>query len=183
MSRNSLKVLHVLHRFPPRSLGGTEINVYLLARAQGVSEDVKVAYPFGSHPAGSSSFPFDTFKAVGFPLPSGFIFQKLWESLPENGVGRREAAALLDRVRPDVIHVHHLQGCPPSLVDLAQDRGILVFFRQRETLAKPEGRPWKARCSPSTARSSEGLFEGRRTMPRQPAPRPPSDRYTSNPAA
>lgn len=58
-----------------------------------------------------------------------------------------DQAAFLDKIRPDVLHVHTLMGLPADLLRLAKDRGVRIVFSAhdyygicpRATLVDPTG--------------------------------------------
>lgn len=113
-----MKVLLVVHGWPPLSVGGTGLVVGGLARAlQELGDDVHIV-----HPGASAE-----------PLTPGVHFHPLrrpparrWAS----AWSRRspELDQLLDQQRFDVVHIHHLSGLPLTLPRQARATGARVVW-------------------------------------------------------
>lgn len=124
-----MRVLVVSHRFPPRSHAGTE--VYALEAAKRIAA------------RGHDVHVLAAWKEVS--LRHGARLERVHEGLPvvefvdnlfdDNFRATWDRPALdqrlgaeLDRVRPDLVHVHHLMYLSTGLLDEAHRRGIPVVF-------------------------------------------------------
>jgi len=114
----TLKVLMVVHAWPPEQAGGTGLVVGNLAtalQAQGV--EVTVAHP---GPGGGSVWR--GVAVEGVPVPRGLGWAAGWRH------STHAARELLDRLQPDVVDIHHLSGWPLSLPLLARAQGARVVM-------------------------------------------------------
>ena len=123
-----LKVLQVIHGYPMRYNAGSEVYTQGLAQAL----------------AGAARGP--RFHQAGERLPAGIRCTEGQPTRPRPGITlhvinmarardgyRHQAvddafASVLDEVRPDVVHIGHLNHLSTSLVFAAKDRGVPVVF-------------------------------------------------------
>lgn len=105
------RVLHVLHHPPYGTLGGIELHVRDLTQEMGDLENF-CAYPEEGR---LQAVPI----VRGAPLPPVFRGQ---------GNDAAAFAALLDAVRPDLAHVHHVSAIGPEIVWLCRERGVRVVL-------------------------------------------------------
>jgi glycosyltransferase involved in cell wall biosynthesis len=120
----TLRLLLVVHRFPPHSLAGTEIYTYALAqelRQRG--HKIRVVYP--EHDAAR---------------PQGALVDDVYEGLPvtrlnihpsedfENQFNNKKVATAFGRylecVEVDLVHIHHLIGFSASIVSVLSRQSI-----------------------------------------------------------
>ncbi len=124
-----LKILHLLHGFPPEHDGGTELYVARLAGALADhGEDVVIA-------AGSYTDQYDGF-TEGPATMEGVrvlrvsqrgLYAERWDRGDAPQV-ELEVRALLERERPDVVHVHHWIRLTRVLADCVRAAGIPVVL-------------------------------------------------------
>ena len=126
-----MRVLLVAHGLPPEGRGGTEMYVDAFARrlrARGQDEVFVLA---------RENRPDRPEYAVRREARDGvemttinhtFRDAATVEAAYRNPVIDRLAAAVLDEVRPDIVHVHHLTGLSIDVVDEVARRGIPVIF-------------------------------------------------------
>ena len=124
-----MRILVVTHRFPPRSFAGTEVYALEAARrvaARGHEVHVLSAWKEVSLRHGARlQRTFDGLPVVEF-VDNLFDdnFRATWDR-PELDT---RLGAELDRVQPDLVHVHHLLYLSTGLLEEAQKRGIPVVF-------------------------------------------------------
>jgi glycosyltransferase involved in cell wall biosynthesis len=119
-----MKVLHVPFCYYPDAVGGTEIYVASLARAQrdqGCSVAIAAPGPEGR------TYSHDGFDVHRFAVAKTLTLRELY------GEGDREAAAgflkILECTQPDILHLHALtSGVSASIARAARERGIPVVF-------------------------------------------------------
>lgn len=102
------------------SLGGTEINAYLMAREQSLEHEVHALFPYAWEPQPSARYSYDGLKLWTLPLPPPPPVRKLWDPLVPDPEREARALELLDRIAPDVVHVHHLQDIPIRVAEVAK---------------------------------------------------------------
>ncbi len=120
-----LRVLMVNVFFWPRSFGGATIVAEQLARRLQARSDVEIAV-FTSHGEVEDRqqallrYDWQGMTVFAAPLPpagdhvAGF----------DNPAAVRNFAAVLDAVRPDVVHAHSIQGFGAGILRLCQERGV-----------------------------------------------------------
>jgi len=123
-----LRILHIVHQYPPDHVGGTELYTQTLALHQAKSgHEVLVFTP--AH--GSAGWP--------GPARDGGVSiyrvpTKARSATGEflNTFGRKSVvqalAEVLERERPDLVHIQHLKGLPANLVDRLSDRAIPIII-------------------------------------------------------
>ncbi len=125
-----MRILQVVHQFPPRSVGGTEIYTQSLscALAKGGHEVIVFHREEGGRPREEETV-FRSLKVhkVYYPL-SGVSSLEAFLLSFRNRFIERSFACLLDRLEPQVVHFQHLKGLSIGLVTLAHRRGLPTIF-------------------------------------------------------
>jgi glycosyltransferase involved in cell wall biosynthesis len=117
-----MRVLYVVHGFPPEERGGTELHTEGVARQ--VGELGHETYVFAASrrlPPGKTA-PLERWEGrrLGVSLRPG------WELEVRNAEVRRVFERYLDEVRPDLVHVQHLLFLGVEVLEAAKERGIPV---------------------------------------------------------
>ncbi len=127
------RVLHVVHGWPPWAHGGTEIYAYRLAMAQRDRDEVTVYARMTDpdrllgeaieHDAGGVRVRLmvNNFTQRN-PLCRGFHCRRL----------AADFGKLLDEIKPDVVHVHHLAGHCASLMQVAHRRRLPIVYQVQD---------------------------------------------------
>jgi glycosyltransferase involved in cell wall biosynthesis len=119
-----MRILHLIHQYPPDHAGGTELYAQSLARHQSVAgHQVSVVCPEtatkgGPHPVIEEGVRI--YRLGGGRRSRATVFLSTFLS------GRDVAAfrSILNREQPDIVHLQHLMGVPLAFVDLLVERGI-----------------------------------------------------------
>lgn len=112
-----MRILHVVHQYPPQHVGGTEVYTQAVARHQAAAgHDVAVFCPEagdGRPAAEDGSGHLVVYRAGEGRRGRAAVF------LSTFGGGRLASsfAATLAETRPDIVHLQHLMGLPVALVD------------------------------------------------------------------
>lgn len=123
-----MKVALVLHGYPPEQVGGTELSVRTLAHnlvAEGV-EVVVIAGTLDWSPGFATTTEVDEGAARPiqvYKLHRGDLYFDHWHKAREPRVSRA-FGEILERERPDVIHVHHWVRLTSDLVAVAARCGV-----------------------------------------------------------
>jgi len=126
-----MKILLVVHQFLPRHRTGTEIYTYSLAKELSQRHKVYLFYReeghVGRRPAEEDG-EFNGLKVrkVYLNQPADPCHQFL--ATFKNRAVERSFAVLLDRVKPDIVHIQHLMNLSGGLVFIAKRRGIPVLM-------------------------------------------------------
>jgi len=122
-----MRILQVVHSFPPGDFGGTEMYTYSLSMELSKTREVYVLYPA----YGGSRYDLNYLKRNGlniyelnipfserimrlFNFKSSYLDAKVEEKFRE----------LLIKIKPDCIHFQHLIGLSASLIKIANEKGI-----------------------------------------------------------
>jgi glycosyltransferase involved in cell wall biosynthesis len=122
-----MRILHVVHQYPPKYVGGTELYTQAVARYQRQQLGHEVTVFFPSVLPGDEELVrrVDDREVAIYAVPLGprsrrDVFLSLWRQTAANDAFAR----VLERTRPDIVHLQHLMGLPASLVQQVRVAGI-----------------------------------------------------------
>ncbi|HXT52065.1 MAG TPA: glycosyltransferase [Thermoanaerobaculia bacterium] len=121
-----MRVVLVVHGYPPTALGGTELYVEALARAlRDAGDDVHVLTRSVAFARPEYAVERETREGVEVRrINQAFRHSSCFADSYRNEAVRRWFAAALDELRPDVVHVHHLTCLSADLPEDLAARGI-----------------------------------------------------------
>ena len=155
--RPPLRIVHVVHGWPPWNHAGTESYAARLVRAQAARHHLAVyaRYAPAGRARGSALELVDGGARVRL-IANDFLQR---DPLSRNALHDRRLVAdfgrLLEEIRPDLVHVHHLAGHCLTLSGAAARRGIPIVWQLQD---------WWAAC----ARAN--LLDARRRLCPGPSP-------------
>lgn len=177
-----MRILFVTASWLPESIGGVELHLHGIARAMAVDHEVTVftrsafadreelsihRYEVDGIPVTRLNYRFSD--CVGFP----WIYR--------NPNIRARFEEVLNEVRPDVVHAHHLTCLSTDLLDAAKERGIRTVFTLHDFwMGCPRGQRMTPelhlceeidlkRCVPCLTKMWSGWFGVGRDGPEAPA--------------
>jgi glycosyltransferase involved in cell wall biosynthesis len=114
----NVKVLHVVHQYPPDHLGGTELYTQYLAQRQAAGGHIPSVYaPVATgdpDPAPALEQGVRVYRQrVGSDSRRAVFLRTFW-----NQSAARFLERLLDQEQPDLAHIQHLMGLPAKLVEV-----------------------------------------------------------------
>lgn len=118
-----MRILHVVHQYPPHHLGGTEVYTQAVARHQAAAgHDVAVfcPEPVGTHPATVEAPRLTVYRVGEEQRGRAAVFV----STLAGGQTAATFQDVLDRVAPDIVHLQHLMGLPASLTEQISAAGL-----------------------------------------------------------
>ena len=127
-NKSELKVLFVVHNFPPNWFAGVENYTYSLARSL-IQKGIKVTvlYPQYRNNIKSSFIEDEIYKEIKIKR---LILSN--DTNPVNQITREDAEQLFKQVllkyKYNIIHFHHLMGMPFSFVKIAKESGAVIVF-------------------------------------------------------
>jgi len=127
-----MRILVVVHQFLPRNVAGTEVYTYRLLQQLRRRHEVHLL--FAELDPGKPQYSLESGDFDGIPF-TRMIFHfrvRSFEETYRNPAAEEVFLDLLDRFRPDVVHLQHLQGFSVGLPYLARGRGIPVVFTLHE---------------------------------------------------
>ncbi len=145
------RVAFVVHKFPPESLGGTELYCWGLARAlTAQGHEAHIFYPTPSLADGVERVEREGVHLWRVPLPSSREnedpVRQYWHTYRDLGI---ESAfqRFLQEVQPDLVHFQHVQGVSAQLIEQAAPLPRVVtlhdywYFCANSQLIRPDRRP------------------------------------------
>jgi glycosyltransferase involved in cell wall biosynthesis len=156
-----MRIAFTVHKYPPESLGGTEIYTWSLARALArVGHQVHVFYPLAGISEDEGRGEREGVQLWRVPLPATRATEnpaaQYWHTFRDTAI---EAAfqTFLDEVAPAIVHFQHVQGVSARLIALAAGRPRVVtlhdywYFCANSQLIRPDrsvcdGPGWGGRC-------------------------------------
>jgi glycosyltransferase involved in cell wall biosynthesis len=119
-----MKILHLLHQYLPEKIGGTELYTRTLARMQAAAgHEITIFSPAVT----TQNWPEPAFEdgvqvfrlAVG-PRSSTAVFQHTFHQ----PALQKNFHHLLEKTRPEIVHIQHLMGLPTSLISQIASKNI-----------------------------------------------------------
>ena len=158
-----MRILMVVHGFPPRSRAGTEIHVRGLASAlAGLGHEVRI-YAKGRSDQATGRLTFSDEDVDG--LPVRWVDDgrpRRWLSEGEDPDLDGDFEGFVEETAPDVVHLHHLIGLSTGFPAVLGERGVpyvvtlhdawfacaraSLLYRGRDRCAGPEGGALCASC-------------------------------------
>lgn len=118
-----MKILQVIHYFPPHSIGGSEFYTWYLSRELAKHHDVRILFtvPEDSDERRIIRGTYDGLQYWGLKKnrrPSSYPFQD------RNGWVEEQFSDILSQFTPDIIHFQHLINLSLALPSIARGKGI-----------------------------------------------------------
>ncbi|MBX3052737.1 MAG: glycosyltransferase family 4 protein [Caldilineaceae bacterium] len=145
------RIAFVVHKFPPESVGGTEIYTWGLARelAQ-AGHEIHIFYPAPDLLPGDERILREGVHLWRIPLPADRIHEdpvrQYWHTFRDASF-EAHFQTFLAEIQPDVVHFQHVQGVSARLIELAQDYPQIVtlhdywYFCANSQLIRPDHTP------------------------------------------
>jgi len=124
-----MKILQVVHGLPPDNLGGTEVYAHDLAKVLTFNNEVCIFYR--ANDLRRPEYELTTNvrdSVVAFAINNTFRSYGSFEDTYKNQAVAEKFGALLDRIRPDIVHIQHLLYLSTEIINQAKKRKIPVVF-------------------------------------------------------
>jgi len=126
-----MRIMHVVHGFPPAATGGTELYAHDLTMAlSSQSQDqvfVLTRDSTADRPEFSVRWEQQNSVQVAYINNTYKLCRSFEQTYRHDGV-RNVASDLMDHIRPEVAHLHHLTGLSTDLVSEISRRNVPTFF-------------------------------------------------------
>ena len=126
-----MRLMQVVHGFPPGATGGTEIYAHDLAMELNhlFGDEVLVLAREAAPDRPELSVRFERRNGIRIAYINNTykLCRSFEQTYRQDGV-RRVAAEIMDEVRPEVVHFHHLTGLSTDLVSEAACRNVPTLF-------------------------------------------------------
>ena len=181
-----MRILQVIHGFPPHNVAGSEVYTYTLSRELAKAHEVYVFHRVDAPERGEYDLQHTTYDGLKvWAINNTFRYCDSFEQTYRNDVIAEKFGHLLEQLGPDIVHFGHVLNLSTTLVAEAKRRGIPVIFTLHDfwlfcplgqllkhdlALCSGPKEPDCAKCSapqlairPSLRRAFDGL---RRSVPR-----------------
>ncbi|MHB1295279.1 MAG: glycosyltransferase family 4 protein [Anaerolineae bacterium] len=117
-----MRILYVVHQYLPRHRAGTEIYAHALARAVGQAHDVLVYCGEPAMDGGPVASADDTYEGVSIHRAAAYVGPRReapWQTYDRtyrNSAIEADFVGVLERFRPDVVHIQHLKGLSAGIL-------------------------------------------------------------------
>jgi glycosyltransferase involved in cell wall biosynthesis len=124
-----MKILQVAHSFPTHNLAGVEIYTYHLSQELSRENEVFVFYRVSDIRKKEYELNFEKFNGLNIiTINNTFRFCDSFEKFYKNEVIARQFASVLDKIKPDIVHIQHLIFLSTTIINEIKKRGIPVIF-------------------------------------------------------
>ena len=145
------RIAFVVHKFPPESVGDTEIYTWGLARELAhAGHDVHIFYPTPDLLPGDERLTREGVHLWRVPLPDSRTHEdpirQYWHTFRDTAF-EAHFQSFLAEVQPDVVHFQHVQGVSARLLELAEGYPRVVtlhdywYFCANSQLIRPDRTP------------------------------------------
>lgn len=137
-----MRILHFTLGFSPYRSGGlTRYAKDLMTTQKVLGHEVAAFYPSGSHVFRKKctiSFE-DNMDGINvyemlnpLPVPLYYGVKSPSSMIDEHNLNVKSFECMLDKVKPDILHVHTLMGLPKRYLDIAHTRGIRLIYTSHD---------------------------------------------------
>lgn len=124
-----MKIVQVIHGFPPYNMAGSELYTYNLARELAKTEEVYVFHRVADPDRDEYELSFTELDGIKIcTINNTFKFCTSFEQTYKNDIISAKFGDFLDEVQPDITHFGHLTCLSTTLVEEARKRGLPVVF-------------------------------------------------------
>jgi glycosyltransferase involved in cell wall biosynthesis len=156
-----MKMLQIVHGFPPENIAGTEVYTCNLSMILAQRHQVAVFHR-ENNPAKEeyalTNRDFGNFQT--FALNNTFKAYTCFEMTYRNKAIAGQLGGILDQIKPDIVHIQHLLYLGAGLVEEIKKRDIPVVFTLHDYwLACPQGQLLKDNNRPCEGRDSRACMQ------------------------
>jgi len=124
-----MRIVQVIHGFPPYSAAGSELYTYNLTRELSKKEEVYVFYRIADPERDEYEMRFENYNEIKVcNINNTFRYCESFEKAYNNDIISKKFGLFLDQVKPDIIHFGHLTCLSTSLVEEGKKRKIPIVF-------------------------------------------------------
>ena len=137
-----MRILHYTLGFPPYRSGGlTRYAKDLMIAQNSLGHEVATFYPSGSNIFKKKCSiryeklldGIDVYEMLNpLPVPLYYGIKAPKEMIDECNLNEKSFMAMLEKVNPDVLHIHTLMGLPKRYLEIAHDKGIRIIYTSHD---------------------------------------------------
>ena len=137
-----MRILHYTLGFPPYRSGGlTRYAKDLMISQNSLGHEVSTLYPSSSNILKkkcsvrfeSNKDGIDVYEMLNpLPVPLYYGIKSPKEMIDESNLNEKSYMAMLEKVNPEVLHIHTLMGLPKRYLEIAHDKGIRIIYTSHD---------------------------------------------------
>ncbi|HSE83900.1 MAG TPA: glycosyltransferase, partial [Thermodesulfobacteriota bacterium] len=124
-----MKIVQVIHGFPPHDMAGSEVYTYNLSRELAKKDQVCVFHRIADPEREEYEMSFGTYDGLNIcTINNTFKYCDSFEKTYRNDIISKKFERFLDKVKPDIVHFGHVTALSTTLIEEAKKRKIPVVF-------------------------------------------------------
>ncbi|MGH7801327.1 MAG: glycosyltransferase [Thermodesulfobacteriota bacterium] len=124
-----MKIVQVIHGFPPYNTAGSEVYTYNLSRELAKKDEVYVFYRIADPEREEYEMSLGTYDGLNVcTVNNTFKYCDSFEKTYRNDIISKKFGSFLDEVKPDIAHFGHVTCLSTTLIEEAKKRKIPVVF-------------------------------------------------------
>lgn len=124
-----MKILHIVHSFVPYTMAGTEVYSYNLVKEQAGCHKVFVFFRINNPNEREYSLIHKSFDGLEtYAINHTFRSCNSFKETYRDTIIDSKFLCVLDEVKPDIVHIHHLMFLSCGIVEEVKKRGIPVIY-------------------------------------------------------
>ncbi|MFH1478509.1 MAG: glycosyltransferase family 4 protein [Candidatus Omnitrophota bacterium] len=124
-----MKMLNIIHCFPPESMSGSEIYAYNLSKELSKSHDISIFYRINDRSRKNYELVKGNYDGLSVYKVNNILNRyTTLENIYKNKNIEDIFIKVLDEVKPDIVHIHHLLFLSLGIIDIIKERNIPIVF-------------------------------------------------------
>ncbi len=124
-----MKIVQVIHGFPPYNMAGSELYTYNLSRYLAKKDEVYVFHRIADPKLEEYKMSFGTYGGLNVrTINNTFKYCDSFEKTYRNDIISKKFGSFLNEVNPDIVHFGHITGLSTTLIKVAKEKKISVVF-------------------------------------------------------
>jgi len=140
-----MKILQILHNFPPFNVAGTEVYTYNLSFNLAQRYKVFVFHRISDLRTKEYMLTHNNLNGLEiFTINNTFRMYDSFTMTYKNDVIAKKFSYIIDQIKPDIVHIQHLLYLSASIIEEVKRRGIPIVFTLHDYwLMCPQGQLFK----------------------------------------
>ena len=124
-----MKIVQIIHGFPPYNMAGSEVYTYYLSRELARKDEVYVFHRIANPEQEEYKMSYGTYNGLNVcTINNTFKYCDSFEETYRNDVISKRFGSFLDELNPDIAHFGHVNFLSTTLIEEAKKRKIPVVF-------------------------------------------------------
>ena len=124
-----MRIVQVIHGFPPYNTAGSEVYTYNLSRELAKKDEVYVFYRIADPKREEYEMSFGNYDGLNVcTINNAFKYCDSFEKTYSNDIISKKFGGFLDEVKPDIAHFGHVTCLSSTLIEEAKKRNIPTWY-------------------------------------------------------